>query len=379
MSEDQMNYETLPVIRCSSLPRLAACPGSLYACMGLESPDTEQATAGTKAHKVLENYYNAKAVGNEYDLEESGLDPMYLSRARTYAQAVDALIEEHGSSVRIMTEHEMAVKSHLGFALSGHADLIVECKDGLCIIVDWKFNFLEVESAGGNLQLMGYACLWNSISNAQDIMVVLAAGGNEKPLTGTRYDESAILSARKTVYRICFNALNQTYPRLPGFDQCLYCPAKATDKCPESWQSSYSISLATKHCVPATIEDKVRMFNAIKQVESFGKKFMAMLKDEVEANPEAYAGKLELKNTGSTRTVTDAQEAYRRIVGGGLIDAEAFLGLVDLPIGKLESALKGPLKEQGIRVGEQKAHIEGLLSGVIEYKEKAKSLKAVAE
>jgi len=105
-----------------------------------------------------------------------------------------------------------------------------------------------------------------------------------------------------------------------------------------------------------------------------------MVKDAVTDDPERFDGVFELRSTGNTRTILDAQAAYTVFVDNeGLLDAETFLSLVTLPIGKLEAALKPALKELEIKVKDQKAFVAGLLGDNLELKEKAPSLKTIAQ
>lgn len=372
-------------VRCSSLPRSAACPGSLEASRDLSSGDSVVSLAGNAGHVALERYYNqpghttGEAVGpiDEFAAE---LDDMTSYRARWYAETVDSLISSHGGAQEVHTEVAMSseIVAHQ-VTLTGHADLVVVCRDGTTLITDWKFNYLDVPRASENIQLMGYVWLWDQQRHANDgaIHACLSAGGNDEPFTVADYTPVAVRRASARLEEIVCRALvPDTSTRVPGAEQCRYCPAQGTERCPESVEQVLAVAKTAPFEVLPSPERCVELFEAVKAVETLGKKFLAMLKDAVVADPDAWAAHFSLQPTGSTRTITDAQAAYREIVEiGGFLSSDQFLGLVSVPIGKLEKAMKDPLAASGIPAKDQKRVVESLLAGLIEAKEKAPILK----
>lgn len=380
-------------IRCSSLPRLAQCPGSLRAAEGIVSEDSAQSLAGTAGHAALERYYNqffAEENHNPIDAFTGSLDDITAGRARWYAKVMDGIIADHGGAQNIKTEVEMSVMLKNGFGvvkLTGHADLIVYCNDGVVLLSDWKFNFLSVPEAARNIQLMGYAYLLSKQQTAptpfEEIHTVLIAGGNENPFTAAVYNPGTIERAEKHLFAIVRDAVAADARRIPSEDSCKYCPAKCTQRCPET------LALIEEHGtelvgadeniqLPATKQDARDLYDKAKFLRSLCEKYEGMVKEAVQADPEGWADFFTLQSTGSTRTIKDAQAAYEVFVDtNSLLDAETFLSLVSLPIGKLEAACKDSLKERGVPVKDQKMMIAGLLGDNLELKEKAPSLKAV--
>ncbi len=118
------------------------------------------------------------------------------------------------------------------------------------------------------------------------------------------------------------------------------------------------------------------IFAQLKEIEKLGEKFKAMLKDDVTANPEAYAGIIGLKPTGSTTEITDAKGAYSVLVDqAGLTTPEEFLRAVKLPVTAVEKICKAALSARDIPVKNHRAEIESLLGDLIIKKEKAPSLE----
>jgi hypothetical protein len=316
-----------------------------------------------------------------------GLDGMTASRVEWYAKTIEGIIEEHGGALSIFTEVELPkLKLAEGVFLSGHPDLIVLCKDQTTLLFDYKFNFLDVPRASQNLQLMGYVCLANGSNLYFDpIYAYLTAGGNKDPFTGTVYDHNARAAAYERLAEIANAATSADAPRIPSPEACKYCPAKCTSRCPETMQeiSGDGSTSSLMHRIELLPSDKktVReLWDRVRFVASLCESFEKRVKAEVMADPEAWADYFTLQSTGCTRTVKDAQAAYREIVEtNGLMDAETFLSLVSLPIGKLEEACKPALRARGIPVKEQKEYIAGILGDNLESKGKAPSVKVVGD
>lgn len=377
-------------IRCSSLPRLALCPGSLRAAEGMSSPDTAQSEAGTAGHAALERYYmqpgHLLSRENEaidpVDAFLDGLDDMIASRARWYVKTINGLIASHGGAKDIWTEVEMSAAIIEGVTLTGHADLIVQCADGIDLLIDYKFNWLEVPRASQNVQLMGYAWLWaaeHTVSNP--IHAILTAGGNEEPFTAAEYNANALESAHKRLCEIAQDAVLLGAGRSVSDEACKYCPAKCSTRCPETLEEiadgeNYLIHRADN--LPESKGAVLDLWNKAAFLEKLIKDYKDRVKAAVMESPEEWAEQFKLQSTGSTRTITDAQAAYAVVVEeAGLLKGDEFFALVSCPIGKLEKALKEPLKESGVPVKDQKPLIEKMLGDNLESKPKSPSVKAV--
>ena len=384
-------------IRCSSLPRIGECNGSMNAEDGLQGSDSAQSLAGNAGHGSLEGYYDeltwwiADPEMRErptIDKFLEGLDDMTAGRARWYAKVMDEIIESHGGAVEIHTELKMRAVLENGFGqveLTGHADLCVVCVDGVTLVSDWKFNFLDVPEAAQNLQLRGYGYLVSVDSNLDilrdEIHTILIAGGNENPFTAAVYTPEVMKRAEAHLFSIIGKAVAEDARRTPSDHSCLYCKARGTSRCEESIEEIKQLPALTQpyEILPSKTQC-VELFKAVKTVEAFGRKFQKDLKDAVNEDPESWAEFFEMSNTGSNRTILDAQVAYATFVEEEkLMTHDEFMSTMKVAIGKLEKACKPGLKEQAIKAKDQKKHVEGLLGSNLEKKEKAKSLKVVVK
>jgi len=372
-------------IRTSSLPRLALCPGSFAASQGLESKKTAESESGDRVHLALQSHY----LGVEFD--ESRLTDRESMVFRWFRKEADALIEKHGGASSVLPEYVLGNPiPGTDIILTGHVDLVVICEDGIILIFDWKSGFLEVPPAKNNLQLVGYC--WGVAETIREtgevgfkqIHSYLFSSGSEKAFTGARFSKEHLAQSGEYIRKVAMDCMAEDAPRCPGNEQCRYCPAKCTDRCPESrdWVRQAAVGMELMKTeeprLPADKQEVVRVFKAIKQVESFGRKFMSMLKTEVVENPEAWEGMFELEPGNTVRSLADVQSVYNIVVGDhGLVDTDTFLRVVALPIGDLEALLKDPLKDAGVLVKNQKEYLADMLGDLIETKQNSPSIKVV--
>ena len=372
-------------IRSSSMPKASMCPGSLEASKGLKSEDTEWSKEGTLNHLAMQSYFL------DVEFDESRLSDEGSLLTRWFIKEVNTLIEKHGGAKRLIPELELQANvPGTDITLTGHIDLVVLCEDGTTLIIDFKFGRLEVTPAAKNIQLLAYVWLyWMESKNNDEfktdtIDAYIFSAGNDKAFTGVRYNASSLASAGLHLAGIIKKASDENAPRIPSEEACRYCEAKGTDRCPESkeWVEQAAVGLGLMKTeapqLPADKQEVVRIFKAIKQVESFGRKFNAMLKEELQADPKAWGGLFELKPGNKVRKIVDVQGVYERIVeGADLVKPEALLNVVELPIGNLEALLKEPLKEAGVLVKDQKDYISDMLGELIEIKENEPSVKVI--
>ena len=132
--------------------------------------------------------------------------------------------------------------------------------------------------------------------------------------------------------------------------------------------------------LPANKDEAAALRRAAKSFISLAESYVERIDAEVRAHPEEWSDQFVLQSTGSTRKIKSAQEAYRVFVEeNNMLSADGFLSLVTVPIGKLEAALKEPLKDTGVPVKDQKALVAAMLGDNLESEEKAQSVKAVVK
>lgn len=228
-----MNVNELVEIRCSALPMLAGCPGSLKACEGLESKSSAVADRGTRIHKAIENHFLGVPEGNPRFVELEGYD---LRIKEQFVQQAEEVIAGHGGAgeADYYPERLLSTRSP-GFKLTGHPDLMVSCADGTWVVFDWKTGWKEQPVASRNLQLMGYACLVRAKQGAIRVEVYLFSAGNKDArFTGTVYTCNEFKAGEEEIVRIVETARNPEAPRVASESNCKYCPAQGTARCPET-------------------------------------------------------------------------------------------------------------------------------------------------
>lgn len=368
-----------PVFRCSELKRIADCSGSKKAASGMPTKSGAQCIVGNEAHKVLENYFkNYHIEGNE--LDTSGLDDYTAFRVRRYAEKAEEMAEEHGGICSLITEsaHEIECES---FILTGHIDLLIYCDDGMTIVIDWKFNYLDVPTAGENIQTLGYAVL----TACSPVKVALFADGNEeqedKFTCATYTDKQLKGSAVDYLVTICEAAMKNEASRNPTEDACKYCPAKCSTRCPETVQGATEPSkemITYASTLPTAKDDVKALFQRACEVAKLADDMKKRIKAAVLEDPEHWEGALELKDAGCTRSVIDVQSAYDSLVRfHEIITPEQFKSVTSVSIGQLEKACKKPLIELGYKAKDCKQAVEDMLGDNLEKKQKAPSLKVV--
>jgi len=363
-------------IRCSSLPRLAACPGSLKACEGIPSKSSAVSEMGTQTHQAIEDHFMRVPCSVVLDDRQQRVASWFIYNA-------EEIIEAHGGAKDVYPELQLSGIIADGFEITGKPDLIVRCNDGKWLLFDWKAGFAEVPKAAANIQLMGYAWLLSTnegISAGIEAYLFNAGGDRDKSMTGTNYDRDSIGFAKSKLTGIVQSAVLRDV-RNPSEDACKYCQAKCTTRCPETLErvaTGSALLVMPEDLLPAIKQDAADLRGKAKELIKLAEAYIARIDDEVKANPEAWAEFFTLQSTGSTRTIKDAQAAYNEIVEvNHLLDAPTFLSLVSLPIGKLEEACKPVLKERGVPVKDQKMMIAGLLGDNLELKEKSQTVKEV--
>ncbi len=364
----------MKTIRCSSLPRIAACAGSEKACEGLKSKSSAVSESGTRIHAAIASHYLKAGMPD-------GLEGRELFVAEWFIRRADEIIEMHGGAKDVYPEVRLNGQICDDIEISGQPDLIVRCNDGKWLVFDWKTAFAEVPAASRNVQLAGYAWLLSineGIGNGIEAFL-FSAGNKDNALTGTCYGAEEITAVKEKLKQIVADSEKPDAPRCPSDYACQYCPAKCSTRCPETLEQVGAATMPMPDAMlPANKEDVVTLWNKAKQLEGLIKAYTERVKEAVKANPEEWSEFFTLQGTGATRTIKDAQKAYYQFVEGtGMIDADKFLALVSLPVTKLEEACKPALIVQGYPVKEHKARIAEILGDNLELKEKEPSVKAV--
>lgn len=150
---------TSPIhIRCSSLPRVVACPASLQTSEVQLGGDTDESRLGSAVHELLALRIGGKTYQIDVDAiaETWGVDSDEVRMLAGMGWQVWEEVRQFFSDPHC--EIEMNEESH-GLRLTGHADMvdIIEADGGLEVrILDWKSGRIDADHRD---QLKGYAWL----------------------------------------------------------------------------------------------------------------------------------------------------------------------------------------------------------------------------
>lgn len=365
-----------PTFRCSELSRFAKCPGSWAASRNMPSKDSKQSSVGTEAHKRLQYYFTDWSV--ESVLNVAGLDSMTAYRVKTYAENAIEAANAHGGIKYCYPEKELRLDMGT-FFLVGHIDLLIDCNDGTTLIFDWKFNFLDVDTAGDNIQTLGYAAIaWAP----HDVEVYLFAAGNEDEedrYTMSKFDQDTICrGAIPYIRSICESAMRDDAPRCPSESACRYCPSKCSVNCQETMDiattgGDVAIWAST---LPASVDKVADLFNKAQYVKKLADSLIDRIKEAVKESPDVYASHFKIQPTGATREIIDVQDAYHLLVTQESIMSHIdFMDCLKASITKIEEKAKPVIMARGFKAGDVKQIIENMLYGNIEKKEKQPTVK----
>jgi hypothetical protein len=310
---------------CSGLPALALCAGKLKAETGLPERTTEDAESGTAIHAWLAETPMRPLRGDEVEVAE------------TCCRETTALLERVRPGNGWKIERELRLWHPGSLAFSGQADFIAST-DEQAVIIDYKTGRNETTVAADNLQLAGLAVLlWGNRAVAPITTAIIAPRQNPS-VTITTYGPMDLLAARARILEVIVAALAPDAKRVPGPDQCKYCRAAGTDRCPET-QGEVK-SLALQPTTPSALMDPAVLgilLDRCTLVETVIDRIRATAREMITAGVEVPGWRL--KAGAERETITDPQAVYARCASLG-VTVEAFLGTVTVGKGKLEKAVK---------------------------------------
>lgn len=211
------------------------------------------------------------------------------------------------------------------------------------LVADYKTLFGDHGEAADSEQIATQVVAFAETHGLEEVYAALIQPNlaKEKQLTVTLYDRPTINRAFAEIAAWCKAADKADAPRIPGNDQCKFCPARG-QHCPESVASTLALN-ATQGVLtmpPAQIEaflDRVGMAEAV--IEAV----RARAKEMLEADPNVF-GTYALKPGNATRAITDANAAYAVAEKFG-IDVAEYRGVLKAPIGALQDLAASKVKK----------------------------------
>jgi hypothetical protein len=335
------------VLHASSFERYLLCPGSLDAEEGLPDTKSDEADSGMKVHNALRLFFS-NTVGDLNDAAKvCALEDREEIIFKWFVNNALTVIEKHGGAIKQYPEFKF---EDTGDSIVGTSDLIVRCKDGALLVFDWKTGYGKQLTADKNLQLRVYAVKTAERFGCISVLAYLFSAGNyveDSAFSSAEYGPDEITEAKKEIYAIRDRCLCSCAKRIPGAEQCKYCKASGTERCPESLEFKKHQEMALTIRTPLTPEMAAKcstIWDNIKTFEAAAKGFKRMVKDELARNPDGIPG-LRLEPPESKREITNPEKVFEIGVNEGWFDQPSFVSkAVTIKIGELVKLVKTNLK-----------------------------------
>lgn len=339
----------------SSLQRVALCPGSVAAEAGLPWQPSDQAAEGTLLHEAVRTKQTAN------------LKPSQVRDVETCWRIGKQLLEQVLGARPGRFLFEEYVRSYVGDSgeLSAKLDFIA-LADADALVIDWKFGRADEVDASENLQLRAYALIAHQEYKAERVTcaIVQPRAERERQKTLVEYSADDLLLAREEIAGI----MNRVHggERVPGPEQCKYCKAAGTDRCPESQQALVHLKMEGQIPFPAgaalgQLIAKARAAESVaKAIQDYARKVLS------------EGGEIPgwtLKPNPPRAQVTDPQRAFQLL--SDRMGAEDFTRACNVTLGTLEEVYR---EKTGCTAKDAREQVRSLLAGVIETKDIAPSL-----
>lgn len=356
----------------SNLDRYRLCPGAYWAEVGLPYTEHDGAGEGKLMHAVL--------AGSD------SIDKLTPSQRADYnfcQREAKRLHEEiFGTDYRAevkswRAESRLQAKVESDVLLSGQVDywawgIVYDVP--VALVIDWKFGRGEIDTAAENLQTRAYAVLVDvEVPGSKPAVVYVAIiqprADIDSRVTVSRYTPEDIDRANDELKDIAAAIrLAETQPmRYPGREQCKYCKALGTIRCPESAETARALApIQYADVMPhgadlAAFLDKAAVAKKlIDRLEEYAKERLA--------DGEEVPG-WTLKPGPPIRTLPDTAKAWE--CAQRLMEPEDFLRCCKVTIGALQDALQ---EQKGWTTRQAKDEFNALMAAAIVMQDKAPSL-----
>lgn len=349
--------------------RTYACPGWLKASDGLPETSGVAAEDGKRLHKYLEICFENSS---EPLPELQGWEQKVVN---TFIIRANEIMNQHGGAVERHVEESFKWREIESIT----PDLWVRCADNSVHVWDWKFNYLEVDTAERNLQLRTAAVALGMMLDVADVYTHLFAAGNktDNKFSTCHYEQKDIRVAYREQQKILELAMDKDAKRCPDLEkQCKYCPACGNpERCPESVgvaDQDYPVVPKGETLPSAQLKE---LYIKCKQGKAAIKKFEEWLKGEVMKNPDNYPDFL-LVDGSKKRSITNIQGVYEVGVALKWWNQEQFIEAVSISAGDIEKLVK---QNTGQKLDVVKSLVNERLAEFIEYKQDKPSLEVKGE
>lgn len=346
----------------SAMHRLFSCPGSWLAEQKCpKQPPSPQAVYGTRMHAHMQH--------GTLPTDPADIEAVEWCR-RQEQENVDVIF--CGDETEIIRERRFWNKID---NYSGQADVIYIGGDR-ALVFDYKFGRGEVQPAPENVQLLALSSLiLDAYPSARTVFtgILQPFAENRNAYELAEYSRGDLQSMKHTIRTAIDAASKEDAPLVPSGMACKYCRAAAT--CPAAWQASLTQRdiqpLAT--LTPQRIADLLDRATMAKRLADAVE---ASVKEHLKNGGEVtgYA----LTNGKTTCTISDPQEAFRRLNEAYGIAPEQFTACCKVSMTSLYSLMYTTLNEKEKTTQKAaRAETQAVLSGCMETKTSEGSIKKV--
>lgn len=343
-----------------------------------EPPQSPDAEAGTRIHAALaERLLDSSTIPV---LNEAWEQQMFEDCLEEFDWVMKWWMDE-GSSIDDCTKQVeqrlwVQVPKGAGFLPhSGQPDVVVFKGVGrarAALVIDWKTGRNEVPEAATNMQLRDLAVLVWKNHKVHEVQVVPIQPLVIRKAIPCLYTVVDLEHAWDDLCERVRKSHNPESPRIPGSEQCRYCRACGTPKCPESIKPVEVLQalapIKDRPALPGTIG---RWLDACSQAEDV----IVAIRKEARRILEA-GGTIDgwhLKEGAMRESIFDPEKCWERSQNLGM-DVKTFLGCVNIGKGELKKAVGETL---GVKGKALDAAMAELLSGIVTAKRCASSLERI--
>ncbi|MDF3059343.1 MAG: hypothetical protein K0R17_3558 [Rariglobus sp.] len=361
----------------SAFQRYDLCPGSWNAAQLVPAATRNQssvdAAEGTMLHEQI-------ALRSRADIEANSDLSQKLSHEQraTLLRALNndaALIEQYGITPRqVDIEKRLFLHDPVKLApvASGKFDRVLYGDfNARVLVIDYKFGRGDVESAELNHQLRFSAAVLDAEHGPEEVIVAInqprADGGMQ--VTSAVYTRDDLVKAREEVFAILEKIRDPNAPRIAGYEQCKYCPARGTSACPESIAAVAKVAGLPDNLNPSELAEALKL---AKLAERVIEAMREQAKTWLAIQPDAIPGWL-MKPGQTRKSVTDAQRAFNILSADGLVTQDEFVAACSV---KLTDLVEIVAEKKGLKVKAAREAVETSLRAdfLIDEKTTAPSL-----
>lgn len=340
-----MKPEKEITLRSSELNRRYLCPGSMKAEDGLAEPagrDMSAAEAGTAAHTYMEQWLRGVMSCMDLDLPGNPLPAIVTGdelNIEIMSGRVQRILLEYGMPEAMYLEKPLRVAHPPGdgrWIVLGRADVVFAYPDKV-IVIDYKSGWSDALHAIDNLQLHSYLLgAMTELNRMEGLGFILS------PLSTTRVrieGAGEILDTSSFLQSIWEECHEDEAQLIPGSEQCQYCKALGTFRCPETKNMSLpAVKLRDDLDQYGGVEWAAKSLSLWKMHEKVADRLKGLIKAALVEGIDIPGW--ELGKPRNIRTIPDAATAFNKLQEKGLIDVNEFAGCCTVGLTALEARIK---------------------------------------